>query len=223
MKRLILQVNIDPVVNTHETSRTYHYKSDLYQLSEQQAIKYAAKCNSDYKQITDCSFLPNKHPIYQRLELFEYNDYDQILYLDSDAIVLNDCPNIFELYSDSEFCATHDMNWSSSSEYTKKIKQKLLKLYHASENYNPFCSGVMLINKSFIQKVRPLYMDYIDEYNTQHDQGILNRCVVELGEKYTELSSDWGAWYKKGKFIIHLAAHAKKDFNLEKFCKTNKL
>jgi lipopolysaccharide biosynthesis glycosyltransferase len=223
MKRLILQVNIDPVINTHETSRTYHYKNDLYQLSERQAIKYANKCNSDYKQITDCSFLPNKHPIYQRLELFEYEDYDQILYLDSDAIVLNDCPNIFELYSDSEFCAPCDMDWSSSSEYTKKIKQKLLKLYHASENYNPFCSGVMLINKSFINKVRPLYMNYIDEYNTQHDQGILNRCVVELGENYTELSSDWGAWYRKGKYIIHLAAHAKKDFNLLKFTEKYKL
>lgn len=223
MKRLILQVNIDPIYNKHNTSRTYHYQKDLYNLSETQAKKYSQVCDSDYKQITDCSFLPNKHPIYQRLELLHYTDYDQILYLDSDAVVLNNCPNIFELYKDHEFCAVSDMDWDSSSAYTNKIKTKLLKLYRASENYKPFCSGVMLFSKSMIKKIRPMYMNYIDEYDTQHDQGILNRCIVELGESYTTLSSDWGAWYRKGKYIIHLAAHAKKDFNLEKFCKNNQI
>jgi|LakMenE01Jun11ns_1017448.scaffolds.fasta_scaffold9904145_2 lipopolysaccharide biosynthesis glycosyltransferase len=219
MKRLLLQVNIEP--NHTQVGRKYHYIKDLYELSHRQAKKYAQKHNADYLQINDYDFLPNKHAVYQKLKFLELDNYDQILYIDSDAVILDDIPNIFDL--DVPFAAVPDYDWSSTAKTTIQIKQKLCNIYNASNDYLPFCSGVILANKNFIQSCRPIYKKYIDEYETQHDQGILNRCVVELGEKYHTLSSDWGAWYKRGKYIIHLGAHHKKNFDLTSFCKKYKI
>ncbi len=224
MKRAILQVQIKPEPNQQKLTRTFHHMEDLYNLSAQQAKSYASQCNADYVQITDCNFLPDKHPAFQRLKLFEM-DYDQILYLDSDAIIMNDVPNIFDMYQDHEFCATMDINWHSSSEYYKKVREKVCTRYNASQNYLPFCSGVMLMNRDWIAKAKNIYKKYLYEFdkNGYYDQGIMNSVVVEMGEQYTVLPEDWGAWYKKGKYIIHLATNKKKNFVLDKFCKINNL
>jgi lipopolysaccharide biosynthesis glycosyltransferase len=220
MKRAILQVQIAPNPNQQQLTRTFHHIQDLYALSAQQAKKYSEQCDADYVQITDCSFLPDKHPAFQRLKLFEMGQYDQILYLDSDAIFLNNIPNIFELYQGHEFCATMDVNWHSSSAYYKNVKKQVCKRYNASENYLPFCSGVMLMTKEWVNKAKTIYPKYLYEYDKggYYDQGVMNSCVVDLGEQYTILPEDWGAWYKQGKYIIHLATVKKKNFNLIKFC-----
>jgi len=215
MKRLLLQVNIQP--NQSQVGRKYHYVKDLYDLSHVQAKKYALQCGADYYQITDYNFLPHKHAVYQKLQFLELDDYDQILYVDSDAVILDNTPNLYNL--DVNFAAVPDYNWSSTAKSTIDVRTKLCKLYNASMNYQPFCSGVVLANKKFIQAARPIYKQYLDSFETQHDQGILNKCVVDLGETYYTLDSDYGAWYKRGKYIVHLGAHHKKNFDIDKFCK----
>ena len=225
MKRAILQVSINPSQNQQQLTRTFKYVQNLYSLSEQQAKKYAEQCDADYVQITDCSFLPDKHPAFQRLKLFEMGQYDQILYLDSDAVLLDNIPNIFELYKDHDFCATMDINWHSDSVYYKGVRKQVCKRYKASESYLPFCSGVMLMSKEWISKAKEIYPKYLYEYDVggYYDQGVMNSCIIDMGEQYTILPEDWGAWYKKGKYIIHLASVKKKNFDIDKFCKRNNL
>ena len=86
MKRLILQVDIK--IDDHTGYKRYEPVEELYKISEHQARLFADKWKVDYFKITDCNFLPNKHPIYQRLKMYEL-DYDQILYLDMDAVILH--------------------------------------------------------------------------------------------------------------------------------------
>lgn len=225
MKKAILQVQIDPIYNQHKISRTFHHILDLYNLSEYCAKNFAKIVDADYVQINDCSFLPDKHPCFQRLKCFEMYQYDQILYLDSDAIVLPSCPNIFSLYENHDFCATMDLNWYSHSAYTKKVKDMVCKKYNSSANYLPFCSGVMLMSQKWLIKGKPLFPKYLEKFNNRgyYDQGVFNSIVVEMGESYTILPEDFGAWYKKGKHIIHLATNKKKNFNLTKFLTQNNL
>jgi hypothetical protein len=225
MKRLILQVNIPMPKLNYAYNKTFRYVEDLYDLSITQAKKYAERTDSEYMQITDCSFLPDKHPMYQRLKFFELDQYDEILYIDCDAVILNGAPNIFELYKDHEFSAVIGTNWHSTSAYNQTQRQRFNKNYGASANFYPFCSGVLLIKKSFIQKCQPFWRNYIDSFDNgkNQDEGLLNRCVIDLGEHYNQMDPDWGAIWKKGKYVVHLAGHRKNDFNLEKFCKQNKL
>lgn len=225
MKRCILQVQIEPNLNVQNISRKFNYINDLYKLSANQAKKYAQQCHADYVQITNCDFLPDKHPCFQRLKLFHMCNYDSILYLDSDAVVLDNVPNIFDLYEQNEFCATWDINWDSDSQYYKKVLKQVQKRFASSSTYKPFCSGVMLMNKTFIEKGQHIYTKYLDEFNNRgyYDQGILNKVVIDLGEQYTKLPEDFGAWYKTGNYIVHLATSKKKNFNLQNFCKKHNL
>lgn len=221
MKKLILQVNVEMPAINYAYNKTFRYVKDLYQISINQAQKYADETKSDYLQINNCNFLPNKHPMYQRLKFFELDQYDQILYIDCDAVILNNVPNIFELYKGHEFSAVIGTNWYSDSEYNKKVRLRHNKNYGANENFYPFCSGVMLISKNFIEKCKPFWRNYLDMFDDgkNQDEGLLNRCVIDLGGHYNQMDPNWGAIWKTGKYIIHLAGHRKNNFDADKFCK----
>lgn len=225
MKRLILQVNIPMPERNYVSNKVFRYVKDLYKLSIIQAQKYAELTNSDYLQINDCSFLPTKHPVYQRLKFFELDEYDEIFYLDCDAVILNNIPNIFEEYKEHDFNAVMSANWDSKSNYSITLRRRHNKIYKASSDFYPFCSGVMLIRRPFIKKCKNIWRQYLNDFDNgkNQDQGLLNKCIVDLGEKYNQLDPNWGGIYRKGKYIIHLAGHKKNNFNLEKFCLQNKL
>lgn len=225
MKNLLLQVNVERKTNNKVANKTFRYNSDLYHLSAKQAMKYANVCNADYIQITDCSFLPDKHPVYQKLNMFRFTDYDQILYVDSDAIILNNIPNIFDLYTNCDFSATIDIDTNTNSQHALKLSKQRNKRYGATFDYNSFCSGVMLVNKRFIDRNINNWQQYVDSFDQggMQDQGIFNRLVIDEGGQYNVLHSDWGAWYKQGKYIVHVAGHKKNHFNIDKFCNRHKL
>ena len=225
MKRLIYQVNVtmDPI--NFAGNKRFRYVQDLYKLSHTQARKYAKQVNADYIQITDCSYLPDKHPIYQKFKVFEFNDYDQILYLDSDAVLTDNNPDIFELYGHYDFSSTHEVDWESGSAYYKTFRERYNKALGASKEYRPFNSGVMLFNRTFLERNKDNWRKYLDTFEVKgaQDQGMFNRLVIDEGEKYNLLPLDWGTCCRKGKHIIHLFGHKKNNFDIDKFCKLNNL
>lgn len=205
-------------------NKKFRYVQDLYKLSHKQAQKYALQCNADYLQITDTSFLPQKHAIYQKLKVFTY-DYDIIFYVDSDAVILDNIPDIFNLYGHNHFSSVTEVDWESNSPYYKMFRQRYNKRLGASTEYRPFNSGIMLFNRSFIEKNKNNWQQYLDTFEEKgaQDQGIFNRLIIDEGEQYNMLPLDWGTCCRKGKYIIHLMGHKKNNFNLEKFCKLNNL
>lgn len=238
MRRLLLQVNIPIIDPNKEPNSTVHiskvgnksfrYREDLYKLSEQQARKYAINCGADYIQITDCSFLPNKHPIYQRLKMFEMDEYEQILYLDSDAIVLDRAPSIFDLYGNFPISAIPDIPLEyDKSKYYRKVRQQVNSVLGAPEDYRSFTSGIFLVNREFLNDAKHIYSQYLNtfEFKGAHDQGLLNKCVLDIGKGYNMLPPDWGALNlrRTAKYIIHIWGFHKDGFNLERYCKRLKL
>ena len=229
MKRLLLQVNVK--LDDHKGFARFRPNQDIYKLSEYRAKIYAKKWNVEYHQITDCDYLPDKHPTFQRFKMYEW-DYDEILYLDMDAIILPNCPNPFEVLSGNIFSAVRDRPWNGSKrkpkEYYDEVRAKFNKAYGAKENYKPFCAGVMFLTKEFLNKTRNLWRDYLYSFDKSgngidggHDQAILNTLVVQkLDGKYNELGEEWGPWYRQGTYIEHIGGTFKKShFNLEHFCK----
>jgi len=237
VKKLVFQVNIPVFGNTLPNNdkvflstvgnKTFRYREDLYKLSEQQAKIYAAKCDADYLQITDCNFLPNKHPIYQRLKMFELDEYDQILYLDSDAIVMDDAPSIFDLYGHHPISALCDIPPDTKSTYYLRQRDRINQILGAPQNYHSFTSGILLTNRQFLNDAKHLWKKYIDSYDIKgvQDQGILNKCVLDIGKGYNILPSDWGAvnLRRTAKYIIHVWGFHKNGFNLERYCRRRNL
>lgn len=58
-------------------------------------IKYASKCNADFKILSDCKGLHKHYRILQLHDLF--NAYDRIMVLDSDVLIKKSCPDLFKL------------------------------------------------------------------------------------------------------------------------------
>lgn len=223
MKRLILQTNVK--LKDHTGFKRYKPVESLYKISEYQARLFADRWKVDYHQITDCSYLPGKHPIYQRLKMYDMN-YDQVLYLDMDAVILPSCPNVFDLFAEHRFSAVRNHDWNKDTDKIKKYREEDQAVYQASKNYRGFCSGVMLIRKDFLDLTRDKWKQYLDifEKRGERDQGIFNKLVVDLGENYNELDEEWGAWYRTGKYIEHLGGPFRKhNFDDNKFIIKNNI
>ena len=224
MKRLILQVNVK-LENTDKNFKRFEPVEDLYRLSESQAKLFAERWGADYHQITDCDFLPDKHPTFQRFKMYEMN-YDQILYLDMDAVILNPCPNIFEEFKDHSFSAINNFEWSRGGVKFDTIRAQMNEIYGASSDYRPFCAGIMLIRKDFLDNTRHLWRNHLYSYDErgEYDQGIMNKLVVDLGGHYNELDKKWGAWFTVGRYIDHLGGPIrKKQFKLSRYLKRHNL
>jgi hypothetical protein len=223
MKRLILQVNVK--LEDHTGYKRYEPVESLYKISEYQARLFADLWNVDYHQVTNCDYLPNKHPIYQRFKMYDM-DYDQIFYLDMDAVILPNCPNPFELFKEHRFSAVRNHDWNNDTEKIRYYREEERTVYGASENYRGFCSGVMMIRRDFLDLTRDKWKQHLNTFETrgERDQGIFNKLVIELGEDYNELGEEWGAWYRTGKYIDHLGGPFRKfNFDESKYLRKNNI
>jgi hypothetical protein len=224
MSRLILQTNVK-LKSTQKFSvgRSFKVIDDLYYISELQAKRFANKWNADYLQITDCNYLPDKHPTFQRFKMYELN-YDQILYLDMDAIIFPTCPDIFSLFKGHHLSAVRNNRWDKLDVKIQQRRSDDIKLLDASSDYRPFCAGVMLISKEFLDKTRDSWRSYLYKFdNHEHDQTMMNKLIVEhFDGKYNELDEKWGAWYRKGLYIDHLGGPLRKiNFDKRKYMLSN--
>lgn len=184
MKRnLVFQVNV-PNYSTHKKLKAYTYIEEMYQISERNAREYAKKYNADYIKIDDpvaWKYAAGKHVTYQKLKVYDFIEYDRCLYLDSDYIIKNNAPNLFEMCGD-KFSAVTDPG---------SIVDKLAsKLGIPKERY--FNAGFFYITKEILDASRETAIEYIKKDWDYEDQGLWNRMFFDLGIEYKSLpSEDW--------------------------------
>lgn len=185
MKKLVLQLNIQPESESENVVKgyTWLYKNDLYAISNKFAKIYASKCNADYYCITNKNdWVPakGKHIAYQKLKFYDFKDeYDAILFLDSDYIIKNNAPDIFDLYKNQN-CVVQDKG-NAASKLAKNIKI-------GTDKY--FNSGFMLLTRDFLHSTENIVLkQYIQKDWKLADQGLLNKLMVENNVEVTYLDS----------------------------------
>jgi lipopolysaccharide biosynthesis glycosyltransferase len=82
--------------------------------------KYADKCGADFQIISDCKNLHMHYRILQFYDLFE--EYDSILSIDSDVIVLDRCPNIFEVVPEGKIASIYEDVGTRKEDRRSRIK-----------------------------------------------------------------------------------------------------
>lgn len=219
-RNLILQVDVK-LDNQPSGFKRFQPNRDMYDLSEYQAKKYANIWGADYYKIEDLSYLPDKHPTYQRFKMFEMLEYDNILYLDMDAIIMPVCPNPFPIFEKFVFSAVRNHDWDNMNDkniaYMKSSSEK-----YGTENYKSFCAGVMFLTKEFLIEVGDNWRKYLYTFDKgEHDQDMINQLVVDhYGGKYNDMMPEWGAWFRNGKYIDHMGSKLRKlDFEIGKYTK----
>ena len=195
-KNLVLQVQVE-YDNNVRSEKPHIYHGELYRRSKESAIKYASRCDADYMCITDLSAFPNHSATFQRFVMFDMTQYEQVFYVDSDAIIMDICPNIFEM-GVVGMGAVPDFNLSEKSHINRNATvMKKLNL----KNLRPFCSGVLIMDSDWRMRKKDAAMLWMDKM--VRGQHVLNK--IQDGEEYYQLSDDWGAWHTRGKYIEHWA------------------
>jgi lipopolysaccharide biosynthesis glycosyltransferase len=142
-KNLIFQINV-PNYSQKIKPSTYTYVQDMYRISERNARRYAKKFGADYYLLSSANdFLPaaDKHLDYQKLKFYDFLDYDRIVYMDSDYIIKDNAPNLFEICGD---------NFTVCSDIGKEVPV-LAENLDIDPNYY-FNAGFIYITKQVLEK-----------------------------------------------------------------------
>jgi len=162
MKNLIVQIYVD--TKKYENPNLLPSFDELSTTSFTLAKHYAEEIGADYLLLTD-AYINHIHPTYERFRLFEESkwtdEYDQVLYLDSDVFIYQGSPNIFEMYpgTDEFKVCTH---WSN---YRYGVEEK------------SFNAGVFMMNKYSRNTMLPHLNYKLPVAPVGHDNAVLADCV----------------------------------------------
>ena len=203
MRNLVLQVQVTEDRHVRK-GKQYEYIEELYAASKEAAKGYASRTGSEYRCLTSLMWVTGESATFQKLALLGMDEYDYILYVDSDAIVQPDCPDIFSLGL-SGLAAVPDFD-PVLHRHAEDRKIHALGLLN-----RPFCAGVLFADRGWRQAVRWRVKRLMDDNKSMIEQDILNKAHDDVFEEYHQLSPDWGAWYCTGKYIDHFGGTRRKN------------
>lgn len=125
--------------------------------------KYATKINADFLELTELTI---SDPKWEKTKIFELlNKYKRIIYFDSDLIIREDCPNLFELVNEKELGVLNEKKYTLN---TEKLKIEAIKYNIQIEKITNdyFNTGVMVISRQhkFLFKKPKSILGGFDEY-----------------------------------------------------------
>jgi lipopolysaccharide biosynthesis glycosyltransferase len=208
-RNLVYQLNVPN--KDAKSNRTFGYIKDMYETSQRMAQEYANRCGADYYVITD----PNdwkpaigKHVAYQKLKVYDFLEYDRIVYFDSDYIIKDSAPNIFELLGNKFSAVTDPGNADAFANRLGVSRDRYIN------------TGFMYFTKDVLEKTRNIVLtEYIDKEWELMDQGLWSRIFCDLGIEYNNLpSAEWNpADITFGIYSDHYSGKAKNLWGTVKY------
>jgi len=165
LRNLVVQFFINPEKFEQPKYNALGNNDELLKYSLYSAELYANRIYADYKLVSDAR-VNWIHPTFERFDLF-YNDswweqYDQILYLDTDVIVWPDAPSVFDLYTNlKSFKPVLDIKAKRRplAHHEKTSSGTCLESFSAKElQQKRFNAGVFVITKESAQRMKS-YLD----------------------------------------------------------------
>lgn len=212
MQNAIIQIYV-PAKGWEEEQRLDWQNDEVLMLSRILVSEYAKKFGIYYELITE-PVVNFKHPTWERFQLFDekwVNQFDNILYLDTDVFTWPWAPNIFELFDKKALNVAHHQ------------KKKLI-------NGNPgFNAGVMGINKEvyncfkkFISK--ELWLKSFEIDPKWEDGKELNKLAYLSGVKINWLDTKWNFKNYPEAYFTHMLGGLKKSYpNMSAIVKARKI
>lgn len=228
MKNLVVQfhMSVDGFPNPEFVNIKPNQELLIY--SKLSSSIYANKCGADYILI-DKPRIRHVHPTFERFDLFFnhewWEEYDQILYLDTDVICWMDAPNIFLMYKNNKtFKVCEDItavrrtsNWHQKNERDTILNQFDPNILR-TERFN---AGVFMLNKHSADIMSPFlkYKEYVDDDNkllvyAMLASGVPKERMDSRFNKKNGVSCWFGHGYGQKKYLPNykLLSVAKKTF-----------
>jgi len=153
--------------------------SEMAKLTHPSLRAYASKINADFLCITQRKI--SKTSIHwEKFQIFDLlNDYDRILFIDTDIIIRDDCPNLFEIVPKDSLGMFNEAPWTDRS---KELLIDCCRQYGVTlsgwdgKYYN---TGMMVIGRSH----KYLFKKPEKEYCSFYEQTYLNMTIAEQVNK----------------------------------------
>jgi lipopolysaccharide biosynthesis glycosyltransferase len=205
IKKIIFQINVPNYGRTDKLT-TYTFMSEMYKISEHNARQYAKKFGADYYKIdNENDFKPaaGKHLDYQKLKAYDFVDYDRIIYFDSDYIIKDSAPNLFDI------CGDH---FSACIDPGKAVSRLSEELGMPTNRY--FNAGFMYLTKDVLDRTRFKIDEYLLKEWEYQGQGLLNKLFFDFDIDFKKLNSnDWNPVNRTfGTYADHYAGAKKRNW-----------
>lgn len=176
--------------------------------------KYAKKINADFKVITVRS-TTSKIIHFEKLQLGELlKAYDRIIYLDTDIIIRDDCPDLFQLVPQTKL-GIYDESLLATEEQKqihRSVMGKAFKLYNQPFVEGGFYNtGVMVLSKHHSELFERPEQDVLIEYMEQPYLNIrirqLKLDIHDIGYKFNRMQyvSQVVKQHRLASYIVHYA------------------
>jgi hypothetical protein len=177
----------------------------IKELTHQTIEKYAKKIGADFIIINETKFTD---PNWEKAEVYNYlNKYQRILLLDSDLIIREDCPNLFDIVPEDKLGVFNEKKYFQNSEKIKLEAQKYkFEIKKITNDY--FNTGVMVISrihKPIFKPINTILGSFNDYFNV-----VLQRDKVktyELDYKFNRMhyQDNFVGIPRHDSYIIHYA------------------
>jgi len=216
MKNCVVQFFMETKTFSNPDFVNIKVNQELLQYSKKSAKIYADKCKVDYILISTPR-INHVHPTFERFDLFLNNDwweeYDQILYLDTDVICWPTAPNIFEMYPRNNTfkpcvdkrALKRSIDWHEESE-----KNSILKVFEPKVLRNErFNAGVFMLNEYSAKTIAPFlkFKEYPDDdnkilvYATLKSQVVVEKMDYRFNKKNGGPKCWFGHGYGQKKYL----------------------
>ena len=199
-KNSIVQIFIPAKGWELEKSYVNWQSEEVIKLSVKLTQIYAKRVNAQHFFISKAKIF-FKHPSWERFQLFEdewINNFDNILYLDTDVFPWPDAPNIFDCINNKAFNTA---------------------IHCAGKNFNgmpSFNSGVFVLNKSCAIKMRKyfkknLWLEKFKKNPKWQDSVELNEIAQKPEIIHHRLSPKWNIKNSPDAYFTHMWGALKKN------------
>ena len=181
---------------------------------------YAEKVGADFKSIDETS-ISKTTPHWEKFQIYNLlNEYDRILYIDTDIIIRNDCPDLFKRVPDDKLGMFNEAPWTDRS---KELMIDICKQYNVTLpkwNGKYYNSGVIVISK----RHKYLFKKPEKEIFSFYEQSYLNMKIAleepvmyELGYKFNRMTcmDKITGEERFASYIMHYAGYPSLDWVLD--------
>ncbi len=179
--------------------------SEIKKLTHPTIKKYANKIDADFIVIEETKI---SDPNWEKTQVYTLlNKYKRIILLDSDIIIRNDCPNLFDIVPEEKLGAFNEKKYFTNSEKNKleAIKYKI-NISKITNDY--FNTGVMVISRKHKPLFKPVTIQqgsFNDYFNVLIQRDKIK--VHELEYKFNRMhyQDEYCGIPRHDSYIIHYA------------------
>ena len=229
MRCAVIQYNVNPKhydqpeYNNLKPSPINHYSRLSFE-------KYCEKYDLDFIHM-DKPKIGYRHPTWERFDLWLdrtwWDQYDQIMYVDTDVIANQHAPNVFADDLKNEFTLAYYHRYRALPlEHHQSQNRKTIfrKISPRTLQKKRFQTGFFIVNKLSTEHMLPWIRRY--RHFTVDDGQVLNWAVMASGVPIREVSQSFNTKYNGGKanlgkiYFIHAAGGKKhkSQSNILSYC-----